>query len=242
MKVKTSVLLFDVHLTDKSNPTYEIAKKFVAAIEPDEVVLGGDYMDCSSLSHWDMDKRLLMEGKRYQLECDRANKELDFLQRYSKKVTYLEGNHERWCVQYAERHPEMSGLIEIPLKLKLEERDIAWHEMNSLYQMGNLYVTHGMYVNQYNAMKHLIKLGCNVVYGHGHSAQSAQMNMKMQDPYMAWAIGCLCSHSAHYLKGMPANWIDQFAVVYTDTKTDNFSLYPVNIIEGEIIWNGRIFK
>ena len=90
-------------------------------------------------------------------------------------------------------------------------------------------------------MKHLIRLGCNVCYGHSHSTQTAMMNMRMLKPHQAYALGCLCGHSPDYMKGKPSNWINQFAIMYTGSK-GNFNLYPINIINGEFIFNNKLYK
>ena len=241
-KITTGIVLPDVHLDEGVNKIYKVVKSFIATVEPDIIIIAGDFMDCPSFSHWDMDKRQLMEGKRFAKECAVANRELDFLQRYSKKVVYIEGNHENWVVQYIQRNPEMEGLIELPLRLRLEERNIEWVPMNELYRIGNLYFTHGMYTNKYHAIQHLVRLGCNICYGHVHNAQTAQINMKMQEPYMAYGLGCLCDSAPHYMKGKPCNWINQFAQFYINNRNDNFALYPINIIGDEILWGGRVIK
>lgn len=239
--VKKVVLLFDVHLTEKVPKQYEVVKKFIKGFIPDIVVLGGDFMDCSSLSHWNQNKKREMEGKRFAKECQVANKELDFLQEYSFKQVYLKGNHEDWVDQYVDAHPELEGLIDLESNLKLKERFIEVVDVNKLYRLGNLYITHGMYTNLYHAAKHLNRLGCNVVYGHTHNIQSAMMNMRMQKPIQATAIGCLCDHSPSYLKGKPANWINGFAVVYLQDNGD-FNLYPVNIIKNKFIFEGKLYS
>ena len=242
-RINNIIILPDVHLNEEGyHSSYALVRKFIAAFEPDEIILLGDFMDCVSLCHWNENKRITMENKRWLKECDMANKELDFLQKYSDKVTYLEGNHERWSYDYAERHPEMQGYVEVPIRLNLKARNIDWHTMNTLYQIGDIYFTHGIYINKYHSHKHLERLGCNICYGHSHNSQTFQINMKMQSPFMAYGLGCLCGHSPRYMKNKPCNWINQFAVCYSDNKTGFFNLIPVNIIDDSFIWNGRLFK
>jgi len=198
-------------------------------------------MDCESLSHWIMDKKRLVENKRYKIEVELANKELDFLQKHSRKVTYLEGNHECWVEQYIDKHPEVEGMMEIPYVLNLQQRGIEYIKYNELYDCGHIAFTHGMYANKYHANKHMTTLGCNICYGHVHRVQNDMMNMKMQKPIMAYGLGCLCDHSPAYLKGRPANWINGFGICYFQ-ENDNFNLYTVNIIDGSFIWEGKIYK
>lgn len=242
MKTKTIVVLPDVHLSDgQEHIDYELVKRFLSKNHCDEIVILGDFMDMESLSHWNMSKRRKLEGKRFEKEIETANKELDFLQKCADKVTYIEGNHEYWVVDYIDENPEMEGLIELDKRLNLKRRGIKFVKMNDLYAIGNLYLTHGMYINKYHAQNHLSKLGCNLIYGHSHNTQTAMQNQAMQKPHMAYGLGCLCEHKPDYMKNKPANWISQFAVIYMDSK-GNFNVYPINIIEHKFLWGGREYK
>ena len=240
--IKRIIILPDIHMRTTVPKPYQLVKRFIKEQKSDEIVLLGDFMDCSALSHWNKDKKRPMEGLRYKKEVALANKELDFLEKHTKKITYLEGNHENWVEQYLDKTPEMEGLIELPKVLKLKERKIKWIKMNDLYKIGKLYATHGMYTNKYHANKHLSTLGANVVYGHIHRPQSDMMNMKMQKPHQATALGCLCSHDPEYMKNRPANWMNGFGIVYLNETTGSFNLYSINIINDRFIWNGKEYK
>ena len=240
--IEQVVILPDVHLEEHEIPTsYQLTKKLIADIHPDEVLLLGDFIHLSSLSHWIYDKKKLCENRRYLKEIDTANKELDFLQKHSKRVTYMEGNHEQWVTFYIEFKPEVEGLLELKKLLRLKERGIRWVPINKLYKIGKMYFIHGLYIYKYHAFKHLTSYGCCITYGHTHTAQTAQMNMKMQEPIMAYGLGCLCDHEPDYRRGKPSNWIDQFAIMYHDTTCGNFNLYPVNITKNQFIWNRKIY-
>ena len=238
--IKRAIILPDVHIDDSVPVPYKIVKEFIKDIKPDEIILLGDFADIASLSAWDYDKKRPMEGRRYKREMATLNKELDFLQKHTKKITYLEGNHEFRIERYLDKNPEMEGLIELPEQLNLKARNINFIEMNKLYSIGKCNFTHGMYTNKYHATKHLQALGCSIVYGHGHRAQSDMMCMKMQDPIMAYGLGCLCGKQPDYMRGRPSNWINQFAVFEWDEK-GNFNIYPVNIIHNRFMWNKKIY-
>ena len=239
--IKKVIVLTDVHIADVCPKDYLPVKKFIKSFKPDEIVLLGDFMDVSSLSAWDYDKKRIMEGKRFKKEIDCANIELDFLQKYAKKITYIMGNHEDRLERYLDKNPEMEGLIEIETILKLKERKIKFVKLNDLYKLGDMYFTHGMYTNIYNARKHLQTLGCNVCYGHQHSTQTAMQNMAMQKPYMAYALGTLGDKKPDYLRNRPGNWINQFAIFYYNDTNGNFNLYPINVIKSKFIWNGKVY-
>jgi predicted phosphodiesterase len=237
------LIIPDVHLEENTYAyPYELVKKFIKIYKPHETILLGDFMDCMSVSHWNEGRPLLVENKRYCEEIGFANKQLDYLQKYSKMITYLEGNHENWVEQYIERFPQLQGGIEIPLRLELEDRRIEWIPLNQLYKVGHMSFTHGIYTNNFHAKKHLETFGGCICYGHTHRSQSHTWKMAMQEPIMAYGLGCLCSHSPHYLKNKPASWIDQFAIMECDHDTGRFNLLPINITNNQFIYDGVVFK
>ena len=235
------VVLPDVHMDTSIPKAYEVVKKFIKDFKPDKVILLGDFMDVSAFSAWDLDKKRLMEGRRWEKEVELANSELDFLQKYSKQIIYLEGNHEDRVERYLDKHPEMEGMIEVPIVLNLKERKIDWYKMNELYKLGHCYFTHGMWINKYHAQAHMARLGCNIMYGHTHRPQSDSMSMQMQKPIRAYGLGCLCDKAAPYLKGRPSNWGTEFAVIYMD-KDKHFTRYPVEIFNNKFIFNGVLYQ
>ena len=240
--MKKIIVLPDVHLDTTIPKAYQIVKKFIAKEKPDEIVLLGDFMDLSSLSAWDMDKKRLMEGRRFQKEVDVANKELDYLQKYCKKITYLMGNHEDRLDRYLDKNPEMEGVIELDKVLSLTERNIQSIPYNKLYKVGHLYFTHGLYHNTHYTKKTLESLGCNVIVGHLHRPQTSFTTAKMTEAKMCWGLGCLQGKEPAYLKGRPSNWNNGFGIAYVKDN-GKFSFYPINMSnDGSFLWNGVEYK
>ena len=237
-----AVLLPDVHIDDQGyHPVYKPVKTFISQFKPDLIVLMGDFANCSSLSHWNLEKRRKMEGLRHAKELEKVDIELRFLEKHSKKIVWLEGNHEHWCEQYIDKNPEIQGFLEYPTALNLKKRKIEWIELNKLYKVGELYLTHGMYTNKYHAAKHLEKLGCNICYCHTHMPQTYGHNMRMQKPYKATCLGCLCNKKPDYLKGKEGNWINGFGILYV-ANNGEFNLYPIDIIGGRFYYEGKRYS
>ena len=237
--IERILVLPDVHLTAKVPKEYKVVKPFIKDFKPHRTILLGDFMDCESVSHWIKDKARLIEGKRYKQECLTAQKELNYINKHSKKVIWLEGNHENWVEQYVDKHPEMEGLIEIPEVMNLDSKQIDWIPQDEIYCIGHLNFIHGWYTTKYHAAKHLDAMGDCVIYGHTHLPQSFSKNMALHKEIMGYGLGCLCGKAPEYMRGRFANWINQFAVIYHDTLTGNFNLYPINVIDYSFIWNGK---
>jgi predicted MPP superfamily phosphohydrolase len=234
-----AVILPDVHIDDKGvHKVYNPVKDFIKDFKPDLIILLGDFADGCALSNWDLSKKRKMEGRRHKNEIDNVNKELDFLQKYCKKIVWLEGNHEDRVERYLDTHSEVEELIEYQHLCKLEERGIEWIPFNKLYQLGDLYMVHGRYTNQHHAKKHLERIGGNICYGHTHLPQVFGTNRELQKPYKSVGLGCLCDKKPEYLKGKEGNWINGFAILYMSTR-GHFNLYPIDIIKGHFYTHGK---
>ena len=236
------IILPDIHMTDKTPKTYKVVKGFISQFKPDETIILGDFMDVASLSAWDYDKKRKMEGRRFLKEVDCANKELDYIQKYSKKIIYIVGNHENRVDRYLDKNPEMEGMIDLLTVLKIHKRKIEWIPLDKVYALGKCNFVHGLYTNQYHAKKTLEAVGDNIVYGHVHQASSFFKTAKLQKPIMAYSLGCLGDLAPEYMAGKWANWITGFGVMYYNTDNGLFNLYPINIISNKFIFNGVEYK
>jgi hypothetical protein len=129
--------------------------------------------------------------------------------------------------------------------LNLEQRGVEWYpyvNYKKLYRIGDLTYIHGYYTSKYHAYAHLNKFGGSVIYGHTHKSQKATMNMLLQKPYRAWAIGCLCDFAPSYLKGKPSGWTNGFAVVDTNLASGNFQVTEVEFNGKKFIFEGTEFS
>jgi len=245
--LKKVIALFDVHIPN--NIDLSGILKFLNDEKPDILILGGDFMDVESLSHWAMagGKRLTLEGKRWKEECRIAGEMLDkFREIVGKKceIVYLMGNHEEWPSQYIDRNPEMSGIIDIQLMLELDKRNIKWIPYKcekNFYKVGKLYFTHGEYTVNNHSLKMLRSYNCNIRYGHLHTYQAVTKTSKKDigDMHTAISVPCLCK-PGEYLGGKCTSHINGFYVAYI--KPDgNFFEYVIMIINNHFFFNNKLY-
>jgi predicted phosphodiesterase len=240
--IRKCVILPDVHLdSDKIPRPYGVAKQYIKETGADDIVLLGDFLDMSAISHWNETNLKSREGKRVTKEMERANLELDFLQQHSQQVYYIFGNHEAWVDRYVEKNPELEGLLDLRALLNLKGRKIPVTDNNKFLKIGKMNFTHGLYTNKYHATKHVQTVGANVCYGHQHGFQVDTMVMHMQLPHAGYGLGCLCENNPEYLKGRPNNWTNQFGIMYYDTKSGQYNLNPVTIVNGKCIVDGKVY-
>lgn len=150
-------------------------EKFMANHTFDELLYLGDFLDFDVISHFNKDSPRKKEKARLAKDYAIANKILDRHQKIIRKnnpkakFTLLEGNHDWRIERYINEHPELEGLLEVEVGLKLKERKFNWvrcWEDGEIYKIGKAYFTHGLYTNQYHAAKMVNAFGTNIYYGH----------------------------------------------------------------------------
>jgi len=257
-KAKRSVLLPDIHYPYQDEPSMDAVFQFIKWLKPDEVVLLGDAMDMTAISHWLEDKnmRKTLENKRIKEEYDGFGR--DILSRieasvpHSCKLVYMGGNHCDWAYQLVESDPRLEGMVEPEIVLNLKQRGWEWIPYITIdkngntnmgtYRIGKLLVFHGMYTNKYHSAKTAETFSRSVAYGHTHDRQ-VYTKVHVDDPrsyHTAQSIGCLCKKSPSYLKGRANRWVNAFGVVYSLPNGD-YTLYVPIIIRGKFTFANKVF-
>lgn len=202
--------------------------KYIVETKPDVIVQMGDFLSMSALSHWDRNKRLLMEGRRYtdDLSCGKyAIKKLfshinvwnaacpkTKKKRYTPKLVWLDGNHEEWLPKYLENHPELKGMFDI-------KRDLGLYELEQTYEVE--YVDYGKWamidgiafthapitgngrpVSGETATKSSLNLfDTSVVFAHTHRLEFQSTNRHGRTALQqALSVGCFFEHDFDYCK------------------------------------------
>lgn len=195
--------------------------KYIKDEQPTHIVNIGDFMSVDAFSAWDRNKRLLMEGKRYELECDAANRAMDYIDeavasvpRYKPVHIDIEGNHEDRVTRYVEENPELQGTLEVPVKLNLKGRGHVWAPYKSDYNINGVSFTHvpilgnGKGIGRPNICEKALKLYHNsVVFGHDHGLYHA-MEHRHGAPHLnqALSVGCFFEDTAHYAIGSKTDY------------------------------------
>jgi hypothetical protein len=172
-----------------------------------------------------------------------AKKEIDYLNKYSKKVTLLEGNHDRRIRTYGLKNPEIQDAMNLDSLLDLKSRGVDFiPEEEQPYRLGGLSFIHGWYYNKYAAAKTLIEFGGNIVFGHIHRIQTYTKRIKATgDEIAAWSLGCLTDKEPGYSHGRPNSHVNGFGICYI-SDDGNFSIYPIHINDEQFIFGGKQWK
>lgn len=221
-------------------------ESFIPDFDPSLVIYIGDGLQMDCVSHWLADKRRPMEGQR--VLKDYAGFSTNVLDKHESlapnaKRVYLLGNHEDWARQYVDLHPEVEGLLEVEVGLRLRERRYTVVPFGETIAVGHLNFVHGMYTNEHHTKAMVQAFRRNIRYGHTHDIQyyTSVSPMDVQDRISGASIGCLCNVNPTYLKNRPNRW--QHGFMYAYVRPDGtFTDHIVPIIDGRFTLNGKTYR
>ena len=167
------IYLSDLHAPYHDKAAWSLARKVISEIKPEMIFLGGDMIDCLSVSSYS--KNPIHEGE-LQMELESTRKCLRQLRdlRPNAKMMFLEGNHEdrlrRYINQHAKAFASVSA-ISIDQLLTLEEFNIEYIPYKQPTQIGELWHIHGDEVagGSMNVARNIyLRLQASVIFGHYH--------------------------------------------------------------------------
>jgi predicted phosphodiesterase len=219
--------------------------------QPDRVIVLGDWLDAAAFS---THAPLAPEERAVSFLRDEVapcNAMLDHLQRYSRQLIYLEGNHEH----RVERHSAVSVLgadmmslasPEVLLRRRVgadgepgEQRKrftyvpYLGRDGHSHWRVTqDLIAVHGWTHAQNAAAVHAAKArSVSIVFGHVHRAQSVTTRDPLTNKlHHSWSPGCLCRLNPLYMASSPTDWAHGFSMVFAGRSS--WSAYTVPIHPG----------
>lgn len=245
MKLKKTIVVSDIHIPFNDIGATKTFLQFVTEFKPDELILNGDILDLQACSgHGDT-----TAGDLLWQELLAGNIFLDEVRKATGprcKIHFNEGNH---CTRYTrflqKNAPSLHGLTSIPEMLKLKARKISWLPYsgdNVYFVTKKLGVTHGFASGTNYTRATLRKFNLSVIVGHAHRPEYSTepvVGPNGQHVRGCWGSGCLVPVKHIKYMTSPSGWTQGFCVVYSDMKTGDFSVYPINYANGGFFWNGK---
>jgi hypothetical protein len=250
-KSKIRVIIPDSHGAHIDVPARDAFLKDVKRLDPDEIVLLGDHLDCGGTfnSHQRTYTNELTES--YEDDCDAANEFLDGVQGSAKRcrdIYELEGNHEqhveRWAARTFFSRKDAEAMLDRygPEKaLRLKSRGIRYYKRSKHYmgisipgtiKLGNCFFTHGISASKHAAAVHLTRFGASVVFGHVHRSQSVVERSVTSDGYGAWSPGTLAKLQPLYMHTEPSSWSHGYGLQFI-APSGRFLMINVPILAGK---------
>lgn len=231
---KVRVIIPDSHGDHISRPAAAAFLADLKYLNPDEVIMLGDHLDCGGFLAQHHTMGFVAETETsFEADVIAANAFLNEVQKAapSAKVDYLEGNHdqriEKWCVTQALRNRRDSQFLLDTFSpravLGLKNRGIKYYETSGRYdglsipgtiKRGQCYFTHGISHGRHATHTHVTRFGASVVHGHTHRAQSSIIRIVDGGVIGAWCPGTLSKLQPLYLHTSPSDWCHGYGVQF----------------------------
>lgn len=258
MKVPTSqvegnwLVIPDLHIRKKpggeDRRSIDAVLKYASDHKWNGLIFLGDVLDCNTVNSHEIGNIRATAGETIFKDFERANEVLDdFHQATHPDQAYvIGGNHEWRLNRMIDSLPQLEGLIEPEIGLKLAERGYIWvpyWNKGTLLHVGKASFGHGRYTPEHHAKKHAMAHGRNFYYGHLHDCQEHTMEREGDDDkYEAASLGCLCDYRQYYLKGRPTRW-QQAAGVFRFQKNGFFNRYTVKLFDHKFLSpEGKLYR
>lgn len=252
----TFVALFDLHwgyerknghkVTLHDEKALNVALKFIKDFKPDHIVLGGDILDCGSISHHNHGKPGAVEGLKLLADAKELREALiqPLEQLRTKSLTYIVGNHEDWLTDLVEQIPALEGIVDIASVLKLSKR---WKivPQGAAHKLGKLVFVHGDQIKggDHSAKWAVQAYEANVRFGHHHTFQVYTKTSAVDaNGHTGIAVPCLCKKAPKYGGGSPNKWMQGFNWGYIGGPNGTFNDYTTVIVGGTATVNGKSYK
>jgi hypothetical protein len=253
------IALFDAHVgyeRDSSRhkvPLHDqkaisVAMQFAHDFKPDHVVLGGDILDCGSISHHRKGSVGQLEGLRLLAEAQECRETIiEPLEALAKgQLIYHIGNHEDWLQDVTDQMPSLEGIVDIRSILKLDEWEVI--PQGKASRLGKLTFVHGDQLRggANPALAAVTAYEKNIRFGHFHTFQAATKTTPIDAAGRTGiAVPCLSKKGHNYGAGAPNKWMQGFLWGYVDrptTTTGLFNDYVTIIVDGKATINGKTYR
>jgi hypothetical protein len=251
------VALFDAHMGYERDsqrhkvPLHDeraisVAMQFIKDFKPDHVILGGDILDCGSISHHRRGVTGQLEGLRLLAEAKECREMIikPLEDQIKGRLIYHVGNHEDWLTDLVDEQPALEDIVSIEALLKLDER---WEVIGQgkTSKLGKLTFLHGDTVKggQNPALAAVTNYERNVRFGHFHTFQVATKTTPIDaNGHTGIAVPCLSKKGHRYGQGAPNKWMQGFNWGYIGGPNGTFNDYVTVIVNGIANINGKTYR
>jgi predicted phosphodiesterase len=248
-KLRRVIVLPDPHIPVHDTRSIGAVEDMMSDHRFDGWICLGDLLDFNCISSHNINNLRAVEGQRIQADYKVAAEFLDrqaaILRKNNKncRIILLEGNHDFRIIRYIDAHPQLEGLIEVPLALRLKGRGIAWvpyWSEGEVYKVGKATFIHGRYCNDHHAKKHLQGYGTSIFYGHTHDVQAYSLPRHGPETPIAQSLGRLCLPQ-QYMQGRPDRW-QQAVAIFEFMPNGEFQYQVLRINDHTFSYNGKVYR
>lgn len=253
------VCVGDVHGMRMDKEAVSAFLQDLSRIQPDEIVLGGDIVDCGGWLAKHQPIGYVAEADySYQEDIAAGNWFLDEVQRRCPNavIYYVEGNHEdrveRWAVDQTVSQAREAAFLLAAFSpktlLRLDERGISYYRRSETYvdglppgwiKLGKMFFTHTLGKGKNAARSAVDRTAGNVTYFCTHREDTATVVLPGVGMVKAFNPGCLCVRQPLWRHSDPTSWSHGYGIDLV-ASSGNFQRIHVPIWNGESL--GSSFK
>ena len=247
--IKKALIIPDCHIPYEDKRAYDLMLEVARDVDPDEVVILGDYADFYAVNSHGKDAELagnLLQDEIYEVIL--RLKELNKMFPRAKKV-YIEGNHEYRLERYiSKKCADLYGLVTLEAILELKLLGFQYvpygpHQKYSILDSPLIARHEPLAGGKHVAQNTVEKAMSSVIFGHTHRIQEAQVVTMNGENLRGISSGWL-GDSSHkvmgYVKGHH-QWAHGFSILHVlDDGTWFNSL--IHIIDYKCYYNGYIYE
>jgi len=247
--VHKTVYTSDWHCPFQNQHAIEAFISFLKDYLPDVLILGGDILDCFSISLFH--KKPARSLITLQHEIDIASAIIRRCQKYAKKVFFLLGNHEYRINRLIVDNKGLYGLRNLELKNLFAEagtKNVTFLDapLEIGEKTGKSFFMHGTRYNKY-VSETMIKDNYPTtlcVMGHTHKPQMRAWTNSEGSTGVCYVGGHMSNEilSGDYVKGEHPHWTKGFVVVEHIENMQVYTPHQVLMVNDVFTWNGKIYK
>jgi hypothetical protein len=224
-----------------------VALGFIKDFKPDHVVLGGDMLDCGSVSHHRLGNAGQLEGLRILAEAKELRKKLikPLEDTVKGRLIYHIGNHEAWLEDLIDKTPSLDGIVNADALLGLDDDTWEVIEQGGVSKLGKLKFVHGDNIagGQHHANSAVTAYEANIRFGHFHTFQVATKTTPIEaNGHTGVSVPCLSKKGHQYGKKAPNKWMQGFLWGYVGGPKGSFNDYVTVIVDGQATINGKLYR
>lgn len=227
---------------------WDAVLQFLQDFKPDDLIFGGDTLDCGVISHHTRKKPRQTEGARLLADAEDCRKEVIIPAvnccASGATLTYIVGNHEDWLEDLLDEAPELEGLVALPALLGLEAFKVL--PQGGMTRLGKLWFAHGDQIKgggENKAKAAEAHFDRNIRIGHYHTYQTYTRTSAVDNQLgkTGVVVPCLAVKDMAYNEGAPNRWAQGFlwGYVFPD---GSFSDYVSIITKGRFHANGKTYQ
>lgn len=246
--LKKALLIPDCHIPSHDHRDYDLMLKIAKDLNPDEIVILGDYCDFYSVSQYCKDPEKLSSLKDEVEICKKYLRQLRQLFPKSN-IVYLEGNHEdRFSRYIALQAPALFGSMDVPSILDLANLRIKFVPFtpDQAYKVcgSKLLARHCPLSGGIHAAYQTVAKGLSsFVYGHTHRSDEASIVSMSGKNYRAFCPGWLGDKrdsAFDYVKGHH-QWTSGVGIAYI-LPNMNFTHQLIHFVDHSCVFNGKFYE